>query len=172
MSRRVEEKRERQSRQIDRSKMMQTIIFSTIICAMLVILIVSFLVPKLILTVSQLPNVSIAFSEVIFFIHSPITYFMLFLGGIGLTSALNAFHIFISIILILFFIFLYVAVGNIREYQRAVAGWFELIATFIVVIILSLLFFDLVPDKFFNVTVFVLTLAGCFIFSIYLYFTQ
>ncbi|MHC1592077.1 MAG: hypothetical protein ACXQS8_08315 [Candidatus Helarchaeales archaeon] len=172
MSRRADEKRERQIRQQERSKMIQTIILSTIICTVLFILILSFLIPKLVLTIANMPNVYVDPNELILFQSSPFTLITAILQGIGFVGFLTLFHVLIAGILTLFFIFLYVDLGNIQEYRSAVAGWLELIISLATTLIISLLFFDFKINEYMNVTVFLLTSGGCFLLSIYLYLTQ
>lgn len=171
MVRRADQKKERAERAKERGKMIETIILSTIICSIIVIVVIGFLISKLIFDLTETLGAAISDFDRDLLLNSPFTYLLLLLQDVGLKGYLTLFHVLISGLLILFFVFLYVTLGNIREYQRAVAGWFELIVVFVVTLVFAIFFME-TSSEFLNLTVVVLTCTGCFAFSVYLYYTQ
>ena len=161
MARRADLKKERQERSQERRKMMRSFLLSSFICGCIIFSVILFLIPKMILTLEDVLNTFFEEPERSLFMNSPFAYLMAFLQDIGITGYVTIFHFFVSMLLILFFIFFYVALGNIREYQRAVSGWFELIVNWVITIVFAALFFELS-----NLTVLVLTVTGCLLFSV------
>ncbi|NHI94426.1 MAG: hypothetical protein EAX96_18190 [Candidatus Lokiarchaeota archaeon] len=151
MSKRSELKDQRRKRQETKSHIQQTIVICTAIAIALIIIIISFLI-------------SIYFREGLTYdIFFRNIYEFLSSFDIGL---ITGFSLFISFMLIIFYFFVIIAIANYREYQREVAGWWEIIITASGTVALSSLF-DLV--LFIPLA---LTLVGCIVVTFLLYIIQ
>jgi len=151
VNKRSELKDERRKKQALKSKIQQTIVICTAIAIALIIVIISFIIA---IYSDEQVVYNTFFKDIYTFLSS---------FDLGLVTG---FAIFISLILVVFYLFVIIAVANYREYQREVAGWWEIIICIGGTVGLSL-FFDLVLY-----IPLALTIVGCILITIFLWIIQ